>query len=371
MQGRGYLVLASIGVLFILFLGLKEDFQPSGSKGKLAIYRHEHSSDIWFHVEEASTDIWESDTIEEREDVLFDGVHRFIRASHSSRPKLLFLVLTEDESSWGADSWSPSRTFEDFLTMINSTGLDLTSAALGIMTSSQSEYEHYRNVTAGTNLARLTLLLKNEETKNTNFWTSVPREGRHSRAFQTIRRANVALLRNEVMERTLHDERHIVWIDSDIKYLSPGIIQRMIDHSETKPDASIITALCKTAYWPDYDKNAFAGFRPPPASHRVADAKIAQQEADAVHKYVGELVQGTNDDDLIALDSVGGTILYMRASLVHQGLTFSPYYVVGTGWGRDGWDGIETQGLCYVANYLVGGGCWTLGGGFYVEHTSH
>ena len=166
--------------------------------------------------------------------------------------------------------------------------------------------------------SRVTILLKaNDVIKDTNLFTSRPREGRHDKEFQTVRRANVALLRNELQARALYDERHIVWIDSDIEVLSTNIIQTMIYLSETKSDASIITALCNTAYWPDYNKNAFQGFRPPPASHRSGDPAITEEEAHAVPKYVGELILRTGGNNLIPLDSVGGTILYVRASLIH------------------------------------------------------
>ena len=370
LQRSYYLILVPIAV--VLVWHTLNSAGGHSAQSALAAYRQEQNYEVWYHVDEVWGHSWQSDTFKEREDLLFDGVRRFIRTSRHSRPKLLFLVLTEDESSWGADNLTPARTFNDFLALLNSTGVNLAETALGIMTSSAQEYSHYRNATLSTTFSRVSLLLRPEdESKGTNLYTARPREGRHDKAFQTVRRANIALLRNELQVRALHDERHIVWIDSDIKYLSPNIIQTMIHHSETQSDASIITALCNTSWWPDYDKNAFQGFRPPPASHISGNPAIAWEEARADHKYVGELIKDTSDDHLLPLDSVGGTILYVRADLVHQGLTFSPYYVIGTRWGKDGWDGLETQGLCYVAKYLRGGGCWTLGGGHYVTHTNH
>ena len=65
------------------------------------------------------------------------------------------------------------------------------------------------------------------------------------------------------------------------------------------------------------------------------------------------LVKGTSDDDLVRLDSVGGTILYLKSEAVHQGLNFLTYAAVGTSWNSsEGWDGIETEGMCYVAKTL-------------------
>ena len=158
-SGRFFLVLTPVVLLLIIFFNLSEDIDPDTARARLAVYRHEHSREAWFQVDDTSGHAWKSDTLEEREDVLFDGVHRFVRSSLHSRPKLIFLVLTQDESSWGADSFKPARTFEDFLDMINSTGVNLADASLGIMTSSETEYEHYRNATASTLLYRVTILV--------------------------------------------------------------------------------------------------------------------------------------------------------------------------------------------------------------------
>jgi hypothetical protein len=84
--------------------------------------------------------------------------------------------------------------------------------------------------------------------------------------------------------------------------------------------------------------------------------------------YVHELIENTHDDDLLHVDSVGGTILYIRAHLVRQGVTFPTSNVVGTTWTHDGWTGIETEGLCYLASQLEGGGCFVLGGSHHVRH---
>lgn len=100
-----------------------------------------------------------------------------------------------------------------------------------------------------------------------------------------------------------------------------------------------------------------------------ADPEIAREEGEKV-RLVDELIEGTRDGELVRLDAVGGTILYMRAGLVWEGLNFPSYNVVGTSWGRDGGDGIETEGVCYAARGLEGGGCYVLGGKNYVRHTN-
>jgi hypothetical protein len=66
---------------------------------------------------------------------------------------------------------------------------------------------------------------------------------------------------------------------------------------------------------------------------------------------------------------VGGTILCIRARLVREGVVFPHFNIVGTTWSQPGWIGVETEGLCYMAKGLTGGGCYTLGGKHYVRHS--
>jgi hypothetical protein len=58
------------------------------------------------------------------------------------------------------------------------------------------------------------------------------------------------------------------------------------------------------------------------------------------------------------LDSVGGTFLFVKAEVHRKGVLFPNGYVIGTEWGmKEGWDGIETEGLCYLARQ-IGYQCW-------------
>ncbi|RLN96327.1 hypothetical protein BBJ28_00006757 [Nothophytophthora sp. Chile5] len=59
----------------------------------------------------------------------------------------------------------------------------------------------------------------------------------------------------------------------------------------------------------------------------------------------------------LPLDSVGGSVLYVRADVHRQGVLFPPHYVIGSEWEAEGYDGIETEGLCYIAHFL-GFKCW-------------
>ena len=148
---------------------------------------------------------------------------------------------------------------------------------------------------------------------------------------------------------TLQDEHHIVWLDADVVRLDKGIIQRMITHSDSREDAGIITARCEAPWGPNYDLNAWSG----PHQHA---------------QYVPKIIENTTDDDLLPLTSFGGTLLYIRASLVRRGINFTPCYVIGTEWGEAGDDGIESEGMCYQARDLKDGGCFVLVGSWHSKH---
>lgn len=245
------------------------------------------------------------------------------------------------------------------------TRLDLSNVSLAVMTASLEEYHKIRAATDTLPFARVEIYHKTE-VKPAGFTY----ETRHSPAAQLERRSGLAQLRNQLMLRALEDEKHIVWLDADVVFLSENIVQTMIGHSETNEDAGIITARCHQNQMDNYDKNAW----------RLTDGNVqgAVQDDDrdaSVQKLVEtrvmvpQAIMNTADSDLMPLDSVGGTILYIRSSLVREGVVFPHFNIVGTTWDQPGWVGVETEGLCYVAKGLAGGGCYVLGGKHHVRHS--
>ena len=61
---------------------------------------------------------------------------------------------------------------------------------------------------------------------------------------------------------------------------------------------------------------------------------------------------------MVELDSVGGAVLFFKSYIFKQGAIFPTSYIIGTTWDRlEGYDGIETEGICYLAKPL-GYRCW-------------
>jgi hypothetical protein len=299
------------------------------------------------------------------EEVLRDGTLHYHRLANNTDPLILILALNQDEASWSSDFRETQRTVYDFLDVLLSTGLNPIDVSLAIMTASLDEYHKIQTATEVLPFARVEIY-HHTEVKPEGY----SYEHRHSPAAQLQRRSALAQVRNQLMLRALRDEKHIVWLDADVVFLSEGIVQTMLGHSESSEDAGIITARCHQNQMENYDKNAWR------VSDDAVRGSVPEEERDRFVQRLAETrimvpqaIEGTSDSDIVPLDSVGGTILYIRASLIREGVVFPHFNIVGTTWSQPGWIGVETEGLCYMAKGLAGGGCYTLGGKHYVRHS--
>ncbi|KAI2634762.1 glycosyltransferase family 62 protein [Hypomontagnella submonticulosa] len=361
------LVLTSIGSFLILFL-LFHSFEPrkrAWSCKTVASCLGGSHAPSYKHWNGVPLDL----AIGQAEKTLSDGTVFYHQQIVNKNPDILFLVLTRDSHSWSADFRSTHRTVYDFLDVIVSTGLDLTRVSLGLMTSSLDEFKAAKEAIKPLPFARVALFYR--EGDGGGAATQIAYEDRHKKDVQRRRRGLIASLRNYLMARSLQDESHVIWVDADVVEFSKGIVQTMIEQSEKRKDAGIITALCKQTITPNYDKNAWAVDKEVPLlMGPVGDGDLdtAANKLVETRTYLDELIKGTNDNDLVPIDSVGGTILYLKADIVRQGVNFPTSYVVGTTWSHEGWVGIESEGVCYMASHLDGGGCFVLGGSHYVRH---
>ena len=293
------------------------------------------------------------------------NVTRYIRRRKNAASDLLWLSLTYDEDSWGRNRLRWTRTIDDFLKMIPSQH-NVETISLGLLTSSIDEYRKYISATSQYPFAKVEIFFH----PGYHQGQRVDRDHRHDDEVQTVRRAEIATLRNYLMLKTLREEAHILWVDADIFYFDNGIVERILQHIQDQEEVGIITARCSRDGAEDYDRNAWRGTRKGPRGWDLDQKEINQGELKSQGQFhVDKLIVGTTDDDLIDLDTVGATILYLRASLIWRGLNFPHQFVVGTRWRKDGWDGIESEGLCYRARGLSGGKCAVLGGDWHVQHT--
>ncbi|KAI9922820.1 hypothetical protein PsorP6_000449 [Peronosclerospora sorghi] len=246
-----------------------------------------------------------------------------------------------------AESWGKNRTIVDFFELVKSFNYPKEKVSIALLTSSASEYvkvkEHYGHYI---NLyPRLSVIFRNDFALS-----GVTRENRHSISLQANRRRMIARYRNYALMLTLETwHQHVVWLDADIKVIPPHLLSRMVYSG-----LDILTPACYAIFrgrWMYYDQNAWLGQR------IVRPPNHGEQTFLPGPLNVAFLSQVDQSKPYTPLDSVGGTMLYVRADVHRQGVLFPVHYIIGSEWGREGYDGIESEGLCYIAHFL-GFKCW-------------
>ncbi|TKX24380.1 hypothetical protein C1H76_3486 [Elsinoe australis] len=170
----------------------------------------------------------------EQEMNMAGGIRKYVTGLRQTQTDLLWLVMTNDNTSWG-DSLQGvhiSRSIDDVHEIIHSQ-YDPLKVSLGLLTSSRTEYELYKLHPLNENYGRVTIYLH----PGYHTGQAIDRKDRHDSSVQYQRRSMMAKLRNFLMLKTLHDEKHIVWLDADVWYLDPGIINRMIQHVTKDEDS--------------------------------------------------------------------------------------------------------------------------------------
>lgn len=155
--------------------------------------------------------------------------------------------------------------------------------------------------------------------------------------FQMPRRQVLAKSRNQLLFRALRDEDWVLWLDVDVVDYPPDLIEAL-----RATGRDIVHPHCVKAYGgPTYDLNAWR---------------------DNGEVHMEDLRGG---DDLVRLDSVGGTVLLVRADLHRDGLIFPPFPYGRehpaarrpNPLGADMFGEIETEGFGLMAQDM-GHQCW-------------
>lgn len=151
-------------------------------------------------------------------------------------------------------------------------------------------------------------------------------------AIQQQRRSILARSRNQLLMRALGDHDWVLWVDVDLISWPPDIIERLL-----QVERNIVQPHCVLDFGgPTFDQNAWR---------------------DHGRLHLDDLRE---EGDLVPLDTVGGTMLLVRADLHRDGLIFPPVpYRPGHPKARRGEGELETEGLGILAHDL-GESCWGL-----------
>ncbi|KAF3916826.1 hypothetical protein ABW20_dc0109208 [Dactylellina cionopaga] len=329
----------------------------------------------------------------------------FTSKSHPPNPAFqttLQLTLTDDLSSWGTMevTWKQKMTFLDYIEQVRGQNINPSNISFGLLTSSEKAFEKYTSDLIGlsesmpwSSVEIIYLPDLQMGSRGWNYTRGTRNDVRKEK--QSLRRRYLARLRNYLCSATLKPHfQHIIWLDSDLYKLPEGLFNRFLeignlpadsditpivkhglrkelDGKRKAPPPGLVTVRSSNFLYPDYDRSSWAGFGKRPSNWELSEmTKNKRKYAGMEHwaKALSQLVVGTLDSDLVKLDSVGGSTLYIRADLVREGLIFPPYLVVGAEWGKDGTEGLESEGLCFLAERM-GWGCYALGGNWHTTHT--
>ncbi|KAG0254541.1 hypothetical protein BGZ95_005993 [Linnemannia exigua] len=255
---------------------------------------------------------------------------------------VLVLTLVRNNESWGAH-----RNFSDFMTLVQGFDHPMSNIHLGVLVSDRQEFdaitEYIQQQPLEDFFGTVQIILRTKD-------AGISRQDRKADEAQRDRRRLLARLRNFLLFTTLRDEDSVLWVDSDMISIPKDLLGRMIDSGK-----DIITTA--TRLGPNgnfYDLNAWVGERNEPTAEELV---VIEQGGMFVPgpksvKFTHEL-----EGEFSELDSVGGTVLFVRGEVHREGVAFTTNYVIGAGWDHEGYDGIESEGLCYVAKFL-GYKCW-------------
>lgn len=267
------------------------------------------------------------------------------------------------------ESYGKQRRFEDLFQTIKSFDYDLKLISLSFLVGDEEEFKkidfffkNYFNSDFEAKIYKVNLITAPFIEKD---FSMKDRANRHDDKVQRKRRRQIARSRNFNLFNGLANERYTLFIDSDIVSIDhPKMIHHFIN---LKKD--ILVPRIARAENPDYDKNSWRGERTKPTKNQLE--KMNQNDWDNwdyvprdvtenmfhLQSFVENPVS-TLETYLVPLDSVGGAILFAKSIIYKQGVVFPPNYIIGTTWERfEGYDGIETEGLCYIAKSL-GYSCW-------------
>ncbi|HYD70561.1 glycosyltransferase [Azospirillum sp.] len=160
-------------------------------------------------------------------------------------------------------------------------------------------------------------------------------------AVQRPRRAAIAKARNRLLNAALADEEWVLWVDADVLDAPPDALRRLL-----AVGGDIVVPHCVLEPGgPTFDLNSFRITDPDGEARHMVDG-LVQPPRGVGRRYLDNL----RGQGPVPLDSVGGTMLLVRADLHREGLIFPPFPYRGY---------IETEGLAMMARDM-GITCWGL-----------
>lgn len=172
--------------------------------------------------------------------------------------------------------------------------------------------------------------------------TPWPHEYRHDESYQRLRRDHMARSRNQLLSAGLRDETWVLWLDSDVKYVPPDIIEQLMSAGQ-----DIIVPACMYKKTSEgivdiYDKNTWRETEESRNFLRKRQKEFLMLEgyAPTMRLYLDALRDGHR---VVEIDGVGGCVMLIKADVHRDGLIFPPFIFENE---------IETEGLGRMAQAM-------------------
>jgi hypothetical protein len=269
-------------------------------------------------------------------------------------PTLMVATIARD-----ASSWSGNRTLDSYLDLIASFEYPAVKISIALLVSDRPYFDALQPALAEAIRRRG---FRQATLVHRSIPLDIPYEHRHEFKYQKERRRTLARLRNLLLYSALRAEQAVLWLDADVTRVPPRLLAAAASSGK-----DIVAARCMMSdLQSEYDYNTWQGSRIKPSAEQrqgLARGELFVPRPDAV-KHLKEL--GQQGQRWARLDSVGATFLYVRAIVHREGAAFTTSYVVGSEWEHEGYDAIESEGLCYTARFL-GYECWGIADEFTVH----
>ncbi|OBA19058.1 hypothetical protein METBIDRAFT_16830, partial [Metschnikowia bicuspidata var. bicuspidata NRRL YB-4993] len=273
---------------------------------------------------------------------------------------VLVVSSIANQNSFGKD-----RGFEDFYKVIGSLEYPTSSINIAFYCGSLQLYNDVTNYLEA--IIKGELCTYNQMTiLYAPFLQSDFKSSEHSPKLQRLRRRNIAQGRNFALFNSLQSEHYTLFLDADvIRFDHTNMLKRFVNSGK-----DIIVPRIELGGEVDYDKNSWRGNRKTPSASQLQlmnDDKwdeagyVPEDVKDEIfhlgdHARSSDMSSTDSNLDLsytVKLDSVGGAVLFLKSIIFKQGVVFPTMNIVGTSWQRkEGYDGIETEGVCYMAQTL-------------------
>lgn len=169
---------------------------------------------------------------------------------------------------------------------------------------------------------------------------------KHSIEYQSYRRSVLARCRNYLLAKALDDEDFVLWIDADLDYYPPDIIETLLS---TEKDIVVPACMFTEGNNQIYDLNTFVGGNPELINKIFGSNGLIFNGYNFIdRKTLVHFRPDTPRNGTVEVDGVGGTMLLIRADLHREGLIFPPFNFERH---------IETEGLAFMARKM-GYKCW-------------